>query len=454
LPVPSKTKPQSRGCSGKAHRNNLFVYFGIGDDFIAYLKMLSHHSGAANSINYILNPEKTGSSIAYAANPDKTAGQRLVTTIGCDIATASKRFEWLQRLYRSDTPKRRGGGKEITSHHIIQSFKGYECSADEAHRIAKELIEAKYGNNVCAVIATHIDRDNIHNHIVINSVGYDGKKIYNNKTEIKDLQRHSDSLCVKYDLSVINKPVNKGLQYNEWQHRKNGTSWKEDIRNDIDRAVLDNDNWPDFVKQLKEMGYKVNAGPHRKYATLEKDGFRPIRFRTLGYHYEEERLKERMADPQKHYIDFTLLRDERGRLRDEQRQDAHDQKQSFAVFAARKRLEYSLSNSIIALQYLKATEIIFRLIVNNLTKRTVKFDLRNPYGVMNDYYLRRYLQRLVFIERNGIKTKREYLAAIGVRRTTPPQAVDLSPKVPKVAGAAPVSEAAGKQKAYDEKRRL
>ena len=311
----------------------------------------------------------------------------------------------MQRFYHANKAQKKSRGRNVTALHIIQSFKGYECSPDEAHEIARQLVENQYGKHVQAVIATHIDRDNIHNHIMLNSVNFKGKKIYNDKRNRNELRFNSDELCRKYNLSVIEKPLNKSLKYNEWLHRKNNTSWKEGIRNDIDRAILDNHNWEDFVVSLRDIGYKVNNNPNRKYVTLAKEGFRPIRLKTLGYHYEEQSIKKRLIAPDKHYIDFTVLQNER-------EAEFRRQRQNFAAFVTKKRLEYSLANSVIALQYLRASEIIYRLIINNLMKRTVKFDIGSPYGLMNDYYFRQSLNKLVFVERHGVKTKGEYDLAL------------------------------------------
>ena len=339
----------------------------------------------------------------------------MTSALNCSIGCAHIQFEKLQMLYHHNTQLKKSHGKNVCALHIIQSFKGYECSAEQAHKIALELIEKQYGKHVQAVIATHIDKDNLHNHIVLNSVDFRGKKIYNDKANRNALRLNSDSLCCKHGLSVIENPLNYGLNYSEWRHRKNSTSWKERIRNDIDRAVLYNDNRKDFTAHLREAGYKVNDNPGRKYVTIEKEGYRPVRLRTLGYYYEEENIKKRLADPNKLHIDYAALQAEldvrtgsqafNGRIKN---QAVSAQYQSFAVFAARKRTEYSMKNSAIALQYLSATELIYRLIVNNLIKRTRKFDISSPYSLMNDYHFRRNLQRLAFIEKYDIKTRAQY----------------------------------------------
>ena len=303
----------------------------------AIVKTISKHGHTKAGIDYILDG-------------DKTMNLEFSSSINCAIETAHKEFDALQNLWwqNNHSGNRKGyvGGqkKNVTGIHIIQSFHGQEVSPGTAHKIAHELVRANFGAHAQAVIATHTDRENIHNHIVINSVDMKGTRFYNDYAQIMSLRKHSDSLCRKYGLSVIepHKEQQRGLHYKEYMERSRGASWKGDIRNDIDSAIISCSSWDELLRQLREQGYKVNDDPNRKYATLQKDDFRPVRFATLGYHYGKDRIIER----------------------------------------------------------------IFRLILRG-SNRKRKTKLSAPYSLLNDYYLAKAMHRLTVIEKQSIRTKEE-----------------------------------------------
>ena len=379
---------------------------------MAIVKTIDKHGHTRAGIDYILNPEKT-MELGY------------VSTINCNVTYAHEQFDKVQRFWHYNMADKRsvsaGQKQNVTSIHIIQSFEGQEVSPEQAHLIAKELIRNQFGPHAQAVIATHNDTDNVHNHIIVNTVDFKGKRIHNNWEQIKALRNQSDTLCRKYGLSVI-EPTNdkqKSMQYKEWKERSQGTSWKEDIRNDIDGAILANDNWDGFLRQLRELGYKVNNNPNRKYMTLQKGDYRPVRFATLGYHYSEERLKERIADPDKHKM-LGL-----GRLSfgdGKQRDDLDNKAQDPLAVLAQKRVQYALMDNLLALQYILAIERIIRLIMRNSNRRIRKLDLSRPYGLLNDYFLARAIYRLTVIDKHRVKNKAELRRALEREKDNEPKA--------------------------------
>ena len=89
-------------------------------------------------------------------------------------------------------------------YHFIQSFNGKEVSAEECNDIGVELAESLWGDKYQVLVCTHIDKDNVHNHIILNSVSFvDGCKYHNSKVELALLRQTNDDLCRKYGLSVI-----------------------------------------------------------------------------------------------------------------------------------------------------------------------------------------------------------------------------------------------------------
>ena len=101
-------------------------------------------------------------------------------------------------------------------YHIIQSFKGNEVKPEKANQIGKELAENLWGDKYQVLVCTHINKDNVHNHIILNSVSFiDGKKYHNGNTEIALLREESDRLCTKYGLSIIETEKAKKKNFTE-----------------------------------------------------------------------------------------------------------------------------------------------------------------------------------------------------------------------------------------------
>ena len=94
-----------------------------------------------------------------------------------------------------------------------------------------------FGNNCQVVIATHVDKELVHSHIIINTYGIDGHKFNDNWTTRQKLRVISDRVCLAFGIKSIEtkRGASKNVEYNEWDHKRRGTSWKEKIRNEIDR---------------------------------------------------------------------------------------------------------------------------------------------------------------------------------------------------------------------------
>jgi len=314
--------------------------------------------------------------------------------MNCNITNAHEQFEIVQRFAHHSRKPTDGKVKQnVTALHIIQSFKGHETSPEKAHQLARELIKAKYSPHAQAVIATHADTDNIRN-----------------------LRNYSDDLCRKHGLSVIENPgEGYSVKYKEWLERKQRNSWKEQYRNDIDHAILTNDDWGGFVRSLRDKGYKVNDSPSRKYTTMQMEGFRPVRFDNLGKnHYSKERILQRIADPKKFDVPKIAKWFPKNSCDNSSKGvDIGSPSESdvgtvdLIMFLRFKRLEYTIAENLLALDYIKALENICRLIIRKAIRRFFKLHLGLPYAPANDYTIAKNLTRLALIERYNIKTKEE-----------------------------------------------
>jgi len=138
-------------------------------------------------------------------------------------------------------------------HHIIQSFPPGEVSKELAHSIGIELAEKGFSGYE-VLIATHIDRDHLHNHLIINSVSFiDGRKYIGTRDSLVSLKDKSDGLCREHGLSVIEKPFKKVRDSTaEKKLRQRGIRpWKDDLRYYINEAVKNTNNLPELKKYLK-----------------------------------------------------------------------------------------------------------------------------------------------------------------------------------------------------------
>ena len=183
----------------------------------------------------------------------------------------------------------------IVAFHAIQSFKPGETTPDRAHEIGIKLAKEMWGDRFEVVIATHLNKEHLHNHFVINSVSFaDGKKYYDNTANYNKMKRISDRLCYEYNLSVIEKPKSKGKHYAEWMAEKNGyPTIRGQIRDEIDGIIEGSYTTQSFWSELKRRGYEVkNTG---KYIAVKATfAQKYVRLDNLGKYYTPDAINERI----------------------------------------------------------------------------------------------------------------------------------------------------------------
>lgn len=197
----------------------------------------------------------------YAAKGTKTEQKKYVSGINCSPERARDQMMLTKTHYH----KKNG----ILLWHGYQSFKPGEVTPEEAHKIGMELAQNLWGEDYEILVCTHLDREHIHNHFVVNSVSFrTGKKL---DVRWKDMARESDRLCKEYEKSVIENPQVKGKHYAEYQAEQEGRpTWTTAIKQDIDECILQSRNMQEFLKNLKSRGYTIKAGA--KYFTLKPPG--------------------------------------------------------------------------------------------------------------------------------------------------------------------------------------
>ena len=228
--------------------------------------------------------------IAYILNPEKTDEKLLVSSYGCASETAAREFEWTRRIaeQKGMNPVR------IIARHVIQSFEIGEVTPELAHEIGKQFADEILGGKYEYVLTTHIDKDHVHNHLIFNAVDFVDYHAYKSYKRIYyDMREVSDRLCKENGLSVIPPSQNKGMGYKEYTEAKRGTSWKQKLKQTIDRLVITAKDYDDFLRLMQEAGYEIKPG---KYISFRAEGQeRFTRSKTIGENYTEERIKERIA---------------------------------------------------------------------------------------------------------------------------------------------------------------
>lgn len=215
---------------------------------------------------------------------DEISGRKLVSGINCDGENAYKEFMATKKAYH----KTNG----MFFYQYTQSFSPDEkITPEQAHEIALKFAE-KAWSGYEVIVATHCDRDHIHSHFVINSVGFEsGLKLRQSPNTLKELRGLSDEICKEHNLSVL-KPYNKsGMKMTSREYRAavKGQSWKFRLMTDIETAMEYSGSKQDFINNMSSLGYSMTWTPQRKYITfLCPNG---MKCRDIKLH-EEKFLKE------------------------------------------------------------------------------------------------------------------------------------------------------------------
>ena len=248
---------------------------------MAYDKIIVIHARLDKRINYALNESKTGA---------LENGQTLQTAINCQLDTATA--DMLNTKRRWDKESR-----PIQGYHIIHSYKPGEVTPEQAHALSVEFADRLLKSQYEAVVATHIDHEHMHSHIIFNSVSCVDGKMYRDNFEAyyKEIRGISNAISRENGLSVI-EPQGKGKQYAEWKSEKSGKPTVRGlIRQDIDAAITDAFTMQSFYDALQKRGYTVKRGANVKHTAVKPPGSdRFIRLDSLGAGYIEADIRARV----------------------------------------------------------------------------------------------------------------------------------------------------------------
>ena len=234
--------------------------------------------------------------IDYCVQPSKTVDKdeqlAYVSGYNCVPEMANESFLATQRVFGHEPDG-------VRFYHYVQSFKvGEDITPKEAHEIGMEFARGFGKREV--LIATHIDREHIHNHLVVCSYELEnGMKLHNNKFFLGDLRELSDKICRAHGLDVLEKydPRNKSSRPSPKEYRAavNGNSWKIQLCVAIDHCMKRCKSKGEFLREMKKLGYDVMWTPERKYITyiLKAEDGTEKRVRDIKLH-EEKYQKENM----------------------------------------------------------------------------------------------------------------------------------------------------------------
>ena len=276
------------------------------------VKTIKIHGASTKGVSkYIKNKEKTTikdfdksiiqKEIDYTTNPEKTTRkvqeekEVLVSGFRCNPNTADLEFKMLEENYhRHRREHLREGAQAITAFHMIQSF-DYRDNVDPqlAHQIGLEFISQLV--HYPALVSTHIDKRHIHNHILFSAYSADEISKFNHSMEqLKENMRITNELAQKYGLSIILQPEGRGTSYKEWKEIKEGNSWKEQIRIDINNTKAVTKNWNEYKEYMEAAGYKLEE--RGKSITYTSPTNKKVRDRKLGPDYTKEALEKSWSD--------------------------------------------------------------------------------------------------------------------------------------------------------------
>ena len=310
---------------------------------LAATRLIALHKNKGKSVVACLK-----SRTDYAQNPDKTQQGELVSSYECSPLTVDEEFMLSKRQYELATGRRQKS--DVIAYQIRQSFKPGEITAEEANKVGYELAMRFTKGKYAFIVATHTDREHIHNHIIYNSTALDStRKFRDFLLSGLAVQRLSDLICLEHQLSVIEiKPYRERQKRTLYPPKESN---RDKLCSVIDGILLDEKpaNFEAFLQKLEQQGYEIKRGKHTSVKGARQKRF--IRFRTLGAGYSEDEIKAVIAGEAEHRLHqkqppkeqpFHLLVDIQAKL-------SEGKSEGYARWAKRYNLK-EMSKTLIFLQ--------------------------------------------------------------------------------------------------------
>ena len=227
--------------------------------------------------------------IEYVMNGDKTDEMKYVSGVNCLPETAYEEMIATKNRFNK-------GKEKIIGYHLIQSFKEGEVTPEVAYEIGLEYVNEVFGKDFEVVVATHLNTDNVHNHIVINSVSLKtGKKFYDYHASRDYLRIVSDCICQYYGLSVLEDKI--------WKHKgaykrfAKENPYMQMVKSDVDRCLAEALYEKDFRKRLEKLGYSYSNTYEQGLVIIDNTRDRKIYLQKFfGDNYSHDKVIDRILD--------------------------------------------------------------------------------------------------------------------------------------------------------------
>jgi hypothetical protein len=251
---------------------------------MATTRLISMHRNKGKSIARCLSDR-----IDYALNPDKTHNGKYVSSYECDPKTVNGEFLLSKKIYTNITGREQAN--DVIAYQIRQSFKPGEVAPELANKIGYDLALKFTKGNHGFIVATHIDKAHIHNHIIYNSTSLDcTKKFRDFLGSGKAVRKISDRLCLENGLSIIENPKRGKNHYGKWLGDKKPITHSEKLRNTIDEILSNKPtDFDAFLLRMEQAGYSIKQGKYLAFKNKDQKKF--IRLRSFGEGYTEEEIK-------------------------------------------------------------------------------------------------------------------------------------------------------------------
>lgn len=322
---------------------------------MAVIKQISIHSNPKKMLLYILNINKTQEELVSGINTLPTLDYANNTFKILFNQYYDNKYGNINWDYTNTQDKSKKYAVKL--HHYIQSFEEGSITPEAAHRIGEEWAKKCFGESAVIIVATHIDKEHIHNHFAVGSYTLDGYKINSNKESLKNCRNISNQLCEEYGIksSVVektaeNKRLGKKNTYIEDNYiRPQGRSWKQQIEKSIDELLSTVNTFEELLNKLSDKGYTVDtSGKYVKIKPQGKDRF--VRLKSLSFGYDEQNLKDKILENLKNKVivdinvevTSTITKKPLRQLLKEDIDNVISQSISFEDFLKRMQVDYTI----------------------------------------------------------------------------------------------------------------
>ena len=269
----------------------MFRWFFRGGENIATTRLMPLHIGKGRTI-----AEALKDSTDYIEDPTKTQKGELVTGYECDPMTVDMEFLISKRQYFMTTGRSQGD-RDVIAYHTRQSFLPDEVTAEQANEIGRQLADRFTKGHHAYIVATHIDRAHIHNHIIFNSTRLDCKKKFRNFIgSAFAVRRISDRICLEHGLSIVENPKPSRGSYADWLGDDKPLTYQEQLRRAIDEVLEKKPaDFDGFLSAMAVVGYSVKRRKPLSFRLQGQKGSTRCREETLGADYTETAIRDRIS---------------------------------------------------------------------------------------------------------------------------------------------------------------